>query len=53
MHHHRGRVLVRAVAALFITTAVGGATAAAAPAFTHFESGQVRPLALSPSGSLL
>jgi DNA-binding beta-propeller fold protein YncE len=33
--------------------ALSSAPAAASPSFTTFESGQVRPLALSPSGKLL
>ncbi len=34
-------------------TALSSAPAAASPSFTAFESGQVRPLALSPDGKLL
>ena len=39
--------------ALLLSVMAGIATAPAAGAFTTFESGQVRPLALSPDGTLL
>jgi 6-phosphogluconolactonase (cycloisomerase 2 family) len=47
--------LIRAAAcaAALVAPFALAAPAAAAPAFTTFESGQVRPLALSPSGHLL
>jgi len=45
-------LLTSSIAAMIVYGAPGGA-AQAAPAFTAFESGQVRPLALSPDGSKL
>ncbi|HYH98355.1 beta-propeller fold lactonase family protein [Hyalangium sp.] len=55
----RGQALschsLRAVVALTLLTCLTGAHASSPPSaeFTLFESGQVRPLALSPSGRLL
>ena len=49
-----GRIVNTALAAgvcVLLGCAIGGA--AAAESFTTFESGQVRPLALSPDGSRL
>src|SRR5690242_13544621 len=56
MHRSRfrrcfGPVLLSAAAA--VSLVAEGAPALAAPAYTLFESGQVRPLALSPDGKLL
>jgi DNA-binding beta-propeller fold protein YncE len=49
--HHAVRSFL--VAAALATAAAASAPAAAAPAFTAFESGHVRPLALSSNGKLL
>ncbi|WP_257459606.1 YncE family protein [Archangium lipolyticum] len=48
-----GRNIWRAVLAAMLLAGLAAGRAASAEAFTLFESGQVRPLALSPSGRFL
>ena len=56
MSARRSPAITRALACCAVAFAAAvttGAPLAAAPAYTLFESGQVRPLALSPNGQLL
>src|ERR1700744_6251513 len=48
--HRRALALSSALSALALF-GISGAAQAAAPNFIEFESGQVRPLAISPDGS--
>ncbi len=43
----------RAIQVVCILSALAGSASAQAPAFINFESGQVRPLAMSPDGTKL